>query len=253
MPGRIVCSTFALISCLFLWTAAFAQTTPSQPQSVKPKVIQPKVQHAEWTGQAQAYYGISQDDFVAMGLPKLTVDEYSRLFTWAYNRQTASARTAKEEGKKEAIDTQITFSCGSKQSPDTALNKIHVLIEDSPATASEVMSGVRQRLRGITDVEIVYEPDQADLVVNILGYEDKMENGTRGIGYTASTLVTHPCVGKLGTIEWNFQMLDDHYLLSVGKDIGLLAEKIVTKIDSNSIESIRKSRSQMKSLQNKKS
>jgi hypothetical protein len=253
MPGRLSRFTLVLISGLIFCASAFTQTTPSQPQAARPKVTQPKVQHAEWTGQTQAYYGISQEDFGAMGLPKLTTDEYAKLFTWAYNRQTDVARTAKEEGKKEAIASEVTFSCGSKQGAGDAPNKIHVLIEDSPATASEVMSGVRQRLRGITDVEIVYELDQADLVVSILGYEDKMENGTRGIGYTASTVVTAPCVGKLGTVAWNFQMLDDHYLLSVGKDIGLLAEKIVTKIDSNNIEPIRRSRSQMKSLQNKKS
>jgi hypothetical protein len=79
-----------------------------------------------------------------------------------------------------------------------------------------------------------------------------MENGTRGIGYTASTEITTPCVGKIGTYEWNFKMFDDHFLYSAGMNIGVLVDEIVAKIDSADIEGVRKSDAQIKSMQNKK-
>jgi len=248
MPKILISFTLVLTSCLTYGVHAFAQSTPSQSKSAKPRVAQPKVQKAEWTEQVHAYYGISQDDFAAMGLPKLTIDEYAKLSTWAYLRESE----AKEAGKKEGMATQVTFSCGPKQTTDVSVLKVRVLIEDNDATAAELMSGVRQRLRGISDVEVVFDLSRADLVIGIIGYEVHLENGTRGIGYTASTEVTKPCVGKFGTYEWNFQMSDDHFLISGGTSIGVLVEKVVAKIDSSDIEPVRKSHAQMKSMQDRK-
>jgi hypothetical protein len=247
MPKILISFTLVLTSCLTYGVPAFAQSVPSQPQSAKPKVVQPRVQRAEWNEQVKLFTGISQDEFAAMGLRKLTVDEYEKLFTWAFNRESE----AKEAGKKEAMASQVTFSCGPKQTTDESVKKVHVLIEDTSA-AAELMSGVRQKLRGISDVEIVYDISQADLVVIILGYENQLESGTRTTGYTASTVVASPCVGKIGTYEWNFQMSDDHFIFTVGPNIGVLVEKVVAKIDSSDIEPIRKSHAQWKAIQNKK-
>jgi hypothetical protein len=185
-----------------------------------------------------------------MGLQKLTIDEYGKLLAWASNREREAGKTASEAAKKDAIASQVTFSCGPKQTTDESVKKVHVLIADNDATVAELMSGVRQKLRGISDVEIVYDLGQADLEVSILGYEDKMENA-RVIGYTASTEVTAPCVGKIGTYEWNFQMSSDHFLNSAAT-IGVLLEKVVAKIDSQDLEPIRKSHAQWKAIQNKK-
>jgi hypothetical protein len=130
-----------VIFCLACGIAASAQSVPSQPQSAKPKVVQPQVKKAQWTEQTQKYYGISQDDFASMGLPKLTVEEYVRLLTWASNRESEAAKTAKQAGKEEAMASQVTFSCGPKQTTDESVKKVHILIEDNNATAAELMSG----------------------------------------------------------------------------------------------------------------
>lgn len=243
---------FVAICCLACGVVASAQSAPNQSQSAKPRGVQPQVKKAQWTEQTLTYLGISKNDFVSMGLEKLTMDEYGKLLAWATNREREAANTASEAAKKDAMASQVTFFCGPKQTTDESLKKVHVFIEDNNATVAELMSGVRQRLRGISDVEIVYEPSQADLDVSILGYEDKMETGTRAIGYTASTEVTTPCVGKIGTYEWNFQMSSDHFIFSGGTDSGILVEKIVAKIDSSDIEPVRKSHAQLKSIQNKK-
>jgi hypothetical protein len=78
MPKILMPFTLGVTSCLLHGVPAFAQSTPSQSQSAKPKVAQPKAQRAEWTTQVQAYYGISQDEFNGMGLPKLSLDEYAQ-------------------------------------------------------------------------------------------------------------------------------------------------------------------------------
>ncbi len=122
---------------------------------------------------------------------------------------------------------------------------MNLLIDASEATPSELMSGVRQMLRSISDVQIVYDIKEADLVISILGYEDKMAD-SRAVGYTASTTTAAPCMSKLGTNEWNFLMHENHFLQSSGKDVKVLVEDIVTTLDSKDIENLRRQHESMK-------
>jgi hypothetical protein len=101
------------------------------------------------------------------------------------------------------------------------------------------------------DVQIVYAKKEADMTVSILSYLNLLKISNRAIGYVASTVTSTPCVGTLGTNNWNFDSQLNHYLNS-GGDLNSVVEKVVTQVDANDIESARREHAAKKVLHSTK-
>jgi hypothetical protein len=89
-------------------------------------------------------------------------------------------------------------------------------------------------------VQIVYEQRDADLIISIVAFENQTESN-RPLGYIASVTTGMPCVSKLGNNESVFEMKSNHFLQASGKDAKVLVDGIVSLMDSQDLESIRKS------------
>jgi hypothetical protein len=242
MPNALLIRSLFVVLTLTLPRPAFAQTT----SAMREKSRQPKVENATWTEQLETYYGISRSDFASMGLTKLTQDEYIKLFTWVYQRASQAKEEGKAEGVAEITRTQTTYSCGPKIADSGGASTVKLIIDASEENAPEIMSGVRQRLRAISDVQIVYDKKDADLVVAILGFRSTVGSDQRVVGYAASVTTASPCTSKLGTDEWGIQLERNHILNSSGTDVRVLIEDIVTTLDSKDIEAIRQQHAALK-------
>lgn len=240
MPRILFCP---LLICAFIAVSlsCFAQTpTPPAPPARVKKPAPPKIETVTWNEQIGESFGASREEFASMGLSKLTQEEYVKLFLWAYERNAKAKEKGMEEGKTFITNTQNTFTCGPTVD-ETSVAKVSLIIEDEKDTPSALMSGIRQRIRNIPDVQIVYEEKDADLSISIIGFENTLVGSNVATGYSAAVITTTPCISKFRTTEWNFQMLDHALVQTGGKDLNPFIEEIVTTIDAKSIESIRKS------------
>jgi hypothetical protein len=227
-----MCNRFFLICsllCVAISPQSLAQSSGTPPAS-KPKQAQPKVEKAAWNKGIGDFTGMSYDDFVSAGLSKLTEEEYLTLMTWAVTR----AAQAKDEGMAEVT----SYTCGPKLDEATA-SKVNLVVLSDSDTPSEIVSELRQRLRAISDVQVVFTEKEADLLVRVVGYE--LKAGTTSIGYAISVMVSTPCTAKQGTAEWPFSMSDHQILETGGKDVKPLIADIVSTIDAKNIEQIRQS------------
>jgi hypothetical protein len=141
---------------------------------------------AEWSESIESFCGITREQFNQAGLAKLTKDEFGPLMLAIYDIR----REAVENTKKR----QVTYVCGPLP---VNYDKVKLYVDVNDKTPAEIASGVRQRLRGLADVEIVYTPIEADIGLEILGFEDELENG-RKTGYSVSVASYDPCKGSLG-------------------------------------------------------
>jgi len=201
---------------------------------------------ASWNAQVEQSFGISQDDFASMGFSKLTQDEYVKLLLWISAHNTKAEQKGMEEGQSAAMNMQTTYSCGPKTVDETSVSKVKLIIEDEKDTPSALMSGMRQRLRSIPDVQIVYDEKDADLSIAIIGFENTLTGSNATTGYSAAVITTIPCTSKFRTNEWNFKILDHALVQTGGKNVNPFVEEIVTTLDSKSIESIRRDHASMK-------
>ncbi len=229
----MVRATFFLFVCLMSCAALHSQSSPvtSKPkQSGTPSKTTTKAAEplrAEWNESVESFVGITHDQFIQAGLAKLTKDEFASLFLTIYDTQQKAVDNAKK--------TQITYICGPVPSN---YDKVKLYVEVSDGTPAEIASGVRQRLRGLTDVEIVYTPLEADKGIGILGFEDQMESG-RKTGYSASVSTYSPCKGSFGDQEWPIKLLDNHFITTAAKASEVI-DSIVSLVDTNDIEATRK-------------
>jgi len=205
------------------------QTKQPQHQSKQPQA-QPNVTMATWDATTGTLIGITKEQFDSMGLGKMTDVEYLAFMFWASTKQ--------EIVRKEALASQPTYSCGrpSMEARDYEKVKIYLMIQD--ATPAELASRIRQNLRAISDVQVVFSGEDADLILNIVGYsiETTLNQKT---GYATSIVTSDPCVSKLGNQQSKFAMLDNSYL-QTGADAVKLAESITTTLDAGDIEAARK-------------
>jgi hypothetical protein len=242
----MIIQALLICACVGPSFSCFAQTPPPKTPPPRIKKPLPKIEMASWSQQQEQAFGISQDDFTSMGLSKLTNEEYVTLLLWISGHNIKAEQKGMEEGRAGAINMQTTYSCGPKTVDETSVSKVKLFIEDEKDTPSALMSGMRQRLRNISDVQIVYDEKDADLSIAIIGFENTLTGSNVTTGYSAAVITTIPCTSKYRTNEWNFQILD-HALVQVGgKNVNPIVEEIVTTLDSKSIESIRRSNASLK-------
>jgi predicted nucleic acid-binding Zn finger protein len=205
----------------------------------------PKVERAMWVEGTVAAFGLSQEDFRAMGFSKLTQDEYGKVLTWEWQR-LAQANSEREALKAESQMRQ-TYSCGRSAKDEATTSAVKIFVEIGENTPSELKSGVNQGFRGISDIEITYDKREADLTVSLIGLQNHLENNDRAIGYVVSTITSQPCVGKFGTNSWDFDEKSNHYLVT-GPDLKSVVNQIVTDVDAEDIENMRKEHAQFKKM-----
>jgi hypothetical protein len=127
---------------LFLATSN-AQTTPTQKPAHPQKPAQPKTEpHAFWTPALEENYGVTEKSFQDMGLGRLTQEQEVSLIMWASERESQA---------KAAVVAPI-FDCGRPGDPILGAKaedyeKVRLYISAS-GSAEEIISGIRQRLRG---------------------------------------------------------------------------------------------------------
>jgi hypothetical protein len=246
--------------CAILLSASLFYSNPISSQTAttqkpRPKAIPSKsrVELADWNELAEKSFGITEQGFKSMGLEKLTADEYMQVLAWETARETAAESKGMNEGRSAAEATTITYSCGREKMDEQSLSKVNLFVVDNESTPAEIMSRLRERLREISDVQIVFDKKESDLVIEVDGYEVKMEGETRTVGYAASAVVTTPCTWKVGAQSGDFIMYQDSFLLTSNLNASGLVERIVTNIDSHDIESARQENASLrKILQNQK-
>jgi hypothetical protein len=220
---------------LLLSVTLYGQSTsPVAKSAAKQPVKSASVQHAQWTETAQAFSGVTQKQFTDSGLAKLTPDEFVQLMLAVAD----SRQEAVEENKR----LQVTYTCGPVPAD---YDKVKVYVDVSDKTPSELASGIRQRLRGMSDVEVVYSPIEADLGVGLLGFENELQTG-RKTGYSVSVVTYDPCKGSLGSNEWSIRMLNNQFIVTDATASGVV-ESILANIDTNDLENTRKLHAAIKS------
>lgn len=228
-----------LCSCIVFSFPCFAQTNPPSPRK-KPL---PTVKMASWNEQAEKF-GLSHEDFANMGFSKLTQNEYGLLLFWISAQNT----NAEQRGMEEAQANALTYTCGLKAVEEASASKVKLFIEDEKDTPSALTNGIRQRLGSISDVQIVYDKKDADLSIDVIGFEVRPAGLNEMIGYTATIIASTPCISQFGTTESKFQKLDSAMLETGSKDSNSMVERIVTTLDSKVIEPIRREHAAMKKL-----
>lgn len=195
---------------------------------------------ATWSDSgADRLIGISKEAFESMSLGKLTASEYASFESWAFIKEA--------DATKAALASQLTYSCGrsSTEAHDYEKVNIYLIIEDS--TPAELASRIRQNVRALSDVQIVYSSEEADLTVDVFGFALETTSNQK-TGYAASVVTSEPCVSKLGSQQESFKQLQRAYLQTGGMDAAQLAEGVTTTLDSKDIESARKNNAVIRQL-----
>lgn len=220
-----------ILLVVFALVLVASNQTHQQPKPATPK--------AAWSEDAQAITGLTEAEFRSAGLYKLTPQEFLKLVDAMAIHQSAAATNA--------VKYQTQYKCGPF-TPD--LDRVKIYISTSDKTPSEVASGIRQRLRAMPDVTIVYSETDADLGLEIVGMADELVSG-RISGYTAAVFTYDGCEATLGDTKWPAQMQRNLRLQATGTTNELI-ESIVTTIDTNDIESVRKTHATIKKLSTQK-
>jgi|SRR6185369_4816634 hypothetical protein len=136
----------ALLCCPLVCPAqtATTQTTASrQPTKPAARPTPKPPEFFEWTEEFGKNSDISHDDFISMGLGKLTPNELGRLINWSFMQR--------ENAMQAVTATTITYTCGRTYKDEAANPKVRVIVESATGTPSEVISGFNQRLRSMSD------------------------------------------------------------------------------------------------------
>jgi hypothetical protein len=193
----------------------------------------PPEEHAVWLPAAEEYFGLTQETFRQAGLSKLTSTEYGALLTAMRAHEAQAAENAKM--------SVLTYSCGSLPPKDS---KIKIIVEANVDAPSEIMSPLRQRIRSMSDVEIVFN-SPADFGMSLLPMAVNNTYNYKA-GYAASVVTWGECQASIGTNKWPIRIINNHWVFTAG-DAGQIVNSIVTSVDTGDIEQARKLRAALSS------
>jgi hypothetical protein len=205
-----------------------APVSKSQPQKT--------VSHAAWVPGLQSDFDISPKDFREMGLSALTTEQEMSLLVWASGR---------EQKVKESAPSFESGRPGQKflDAKPEEYDKVRVYVIAN-GSADEIISGVRERLRTMNGLEVVYTSDEADLTVNLVAMESKTTGGSH-FGTATSVVVTAPCTYKVGTYTHQHASMLDQFV-QVGSDTSVVISSIVSSIDTDALDNQRKANAEYK-------
>ncbi|HLM80542.1 MAG TPA: hypothetical protein VK302_07905 [Terriglobales bacterium] len=230
-----------LLQLLLLLATSNSQTTPAQSPAHQQKTLPPKPElRANWTDELEVGYGIAKQAFHDMGLEKLTPSQLVNLLIWVDERQ----RQAK------AAVPATTFDCGRQgesflDAKPESYDKVRVYV-DASGDATEIISGVRERLRSMNGSEVVYSSDEADLKVSLIAMQTQSKGGY-DTGSAISVVVSRPCVWTSSTNTSHVDSVENQ-LVQVGADVRAMVDSIVSNIDTNDLDPQRKLNAQLKKM-----
>jgi hypothetical protein len=165
----------SLVLSVAVMQAGLAQTTTAKP---KPKSSgDVKATMAVWTPDVQKALGVSQENFNAEGLNKLTKMQLTALMI--------SARPA--PGK------QILTCPASGTMPSGRIRVLVTVAGDDPTGA--IAAAIKQAVGSLSGVDVVDTPATADRALHVVILEQTVNKRT--IGYTASYLTSTPCSAEV--------------------------------------------------------
>lgn len=219
------------LAVLMLVSSAVNQTQRKAASSVSPP-------HATWDSFAETAFGMSEDTFRQAGLSKLTRDEYGVLLNALLNMQVKAGQDAKKQ--------QLTYVCGPIPAK---YDKVKVMVDSNSDALSEIMSPLRQKLRAMPDVEIVFDAQQADFSIFVLpmALRNQAQYQT---GYAASVVTYDSCQAQFGELKWPIQLLNNHWVFTAGTAAEVVDE-IVSSVDTKDMEATRRLHASMRSSQSK--
>jgi len=224
MTSQLPLLALVLVVALLRAGPVAAQTTPSKTAANKQSVT---IKRAEWSPTFEALVGISQQQFRDARLDRLTQNEFDSLFTSIYG--------AEQKMVQNAHSTQPSITCSPGQ---TEFQKIRVFVEVNDKTPAQIASGIRERLRALPDVEIVYDAMDADFGVSVLGLKDETESG-RPLGFSLSVVTYDPCKESMAGKDWEVHVVRNHFV-NIAPNEAQTIDGVVSRIDTDDIEDARK-------------
>lgn len=211
---------FAIVAvCAIAWAQQpHAQSPPSATRTVE-------VVHSKWDPK-WGNFGISEQLFTTNHLSRLSADEVANLALAAYLT-----------GWNDGINS-VTAICGP-QGKDVDLTTVKLYVSIPDTAPSEVASGIRNHLRSMPDVKIVYSPEDADVTIDMLALQNKSKSSGITLGYSLSYVANRPCIVPLGK-----RSVDTQFVISSMLETAGTVDEIVTAVsadlDSDVCERVRK-------------
>ena len=117
-------------------------------------------------------------------------------------------------------------------------------MEAGQGNDAEIVSGVRERLRNMSDIQVVYSQDEADLLLSLLALQAQSISG-HPLGYNVAVVTSRACESRFGDSGYPFKMHEGAYLIS-GANVHEAVELVVSNLDANDLEDARKTRAAFK-------
>jgi len=245
--------TKTLICVLLFFLPLFGQSNPAPAKPVAKKTTTSSAQKPDmavwekwmeekWRGES---LDISETEFTKAGLNKLTKQDLSELFRVMLVTKEKSATFAVNFFKSRNVVSECY-----PEKPN--YDKVRIYMADTSTNNAEIMSKLRQKLRAISDVEIVFNDSDADLGVGMIAEQEKSTTGNH-LGYSISTVTYTPCRQMLGDKTFADKSLEQHYLHAAAT-VEMVVDMLAARLD-NDFETIRKSHAAAKArdaAQNKK-
>jgi hypothetical protein len=217
---RLGCIAILMLTGLLCSVTSAQQTDKSAaPNSRSGDIVRSKWD-SSWAGM-----GISETVFNANHLSRLTTDEVMRSAIAAYVAGYTDGRES------------ISPDCGPQgKDVDRSTVKLYLDIPDDSPT--EISSGIRNHLRSMSDVRIVFSVPEADATIAILAIPNESRSSSVVFGYTVSFVATRPCVISTAknTIPVNFEL--SHVLETAGT-VDDVVRAVSADIDSRVCEKVR--------------
>lgn len=173
-----VCGASLVLSIAVMQAGTESKALAQTPAKPKPKAGgDAKANMAAWTPEVQKTLGVSQENFNAEGLNKLTKMQLTALLI--------SARPA--PGK------QVLTCPASGTTPSGRVRVLVTVTGDDPTGA--IAAAIKQSVGSLSGVDVVDTPSAADRALHVVVQEQTVNKRT--IGYTASYLTSTPCLAEV--------------------------------------------------------
>jgi len=220
MTKRAVCCFALLIA--FIPTSGQAPQTNPPVKKLKPEPAIPA--RATWNATWQSLFGISQEQFHALGYDALSQDQGKTILTWLFtNRHLLSCRKS--------------FGYDDKEGP----KHIYPFIEAANTDSATFVGELRSKIGMTQDVKLAYSDSDADIVVNVLAESLKSASG-RESGYLAAITLLAPCSYSVpsgmsaGTSTFR-KFLDS--FVDTGPDEASVLARAASTLDVNDFDPVR--------------
>jgi hypothetical protein len=209
---------FLMVSCGVL-CGVFARGVEAQATS-KPKPTtssSSKAGMAVWSTEVQQTLGVSQENFNAEGLNKLTKMQLAALLS--------SARIDPKKG---------LLTCPPSGTMPAERIHVFVTVDGDDASMAALAGQVRQAVAALNGVDVVQTVTQADRALHVVIQTQTTGRGV--IGYTASYVTATPCVLEKGGKKTDVELKGTLAESSANSKGDGLAQNIATMLDHDLVE-----------------